>query len=274
MPARVGDARDLAAGGSRGARCGHVPLGPDHARRAVGAVAREAAATTLDPLWTTPHRVPRRSSPSSSPATPVPGSRRSWTASRRRTTPTCECSFLDTGTVGNLAARVADRIPGPSCARSATRRLRRGSQRGPAPRGGLGVLLPAPRRRGAGPRRHPRCSWRRPTARTPASSGRSSSTGRPPSTSSRSATPPTSSARPPRSSIRASSTRSSTTPCATCSSCPSACLLVRTDLFRALGGFDEGIRSAGDDLDLCWRAHAAGARVLVVPASRLATVRP
>jgi GT2 family glycosyltransferase len=49
---------------------------------------------------------------------------------------------------------------------------------------------------------------------------------------------------------------------------PSACLLIRTDLFRTLGGFDEALDFVGDDLDLCWRAHAAGARVLVVPAAR------
>ncbi len=49
---------------------------------------------------------------------------------------------------------------------------------------------------------------------------------------------------------------------------PSACLLVRTDLFRALGGFDEVLAYSGEDLDLCWRAHVAGARVLAVPAAR------
>ena len=48
----------------------------------------------------------------------------------------------------------------------------------------------------------------------------------------------------------------------------SACILVRTDLFRALGGFDELMPFYGDDLDLCWRAHVAGARVLAVPAAR------
>ena len=49
---------------------------------------------------------------------------------------------------------------------------------------------------------------------------------------------------------------------------PSACLLVRADLLNALGGFDEAIPFCGDDVDLCWRAHLAGARVLVVPAAR------
>ena len=44
-----------------------------------------------------------------------------------------------------------------------------------------------------------------------------------------------------------------------------ACLLVRADLFRALGGFDPSIEYHGDGLDLCWRAHLSGARVMVVP---------
>jgi GT2 family glycosyltransferase len=49
---------------------------------------------------------------------------------------------------------------------------------------------------------------------------------------------------------------------------PSACILVRADLFRALGGFDEASSFAGEDVDLCWRAHLGGARVVVVPAAR------
>ncbi len=49
---------------------------------------------------------------------------------------------------------------------------------------------------------------------------------------------------------------------------PSACLLVRADLFRELAGFNPSIAFYGDDLDLCWRAHLSGARVLVVPAAR------
>lgn len=50
----------------------------------------------------------------------------------------------------------------------------------------------------------------------------------------------------------------------------SSCLLVRADLFRELGGFEPSIEFFGEDLDLCWRAHLSGARVVVVPA---ATVR-
>ena len=49
---------------------------------------------------------------------------------------------------------------------------------------------------------------------------------------------------------------------------PTPCLLVRADLFVALGGFDKDMPFHGDDLDLCWRAHIAGARVLVVPSAR------
>ena len=51
---------------------------------------------------------------------------------------------------------------------------------------------------------------------------------------------------------------------------PGAVTLVRADLFRALGGFDPGIELLGEDLDLSWRAHVAGARVLVAPAARVA----
>ncbi len=47
----------------------------------------------------------------------------------------------------------------------------------------------------------------------------------------------------------------------------SACMLIRSDLFDALDGFDEAISFRGEDLDLCWRAHVAGARVLVAPAA-------
>jgi GT2 family glycosyltransferase len=50
---------------------------------------------------------------------------------------------------------------------------------------------------------------------------------------------------------------------------PTACLLVRIDLFRALGGFAQDIDFYGDDNDLCWRAHLSGARVLVVPDARV-----
>ena len=45
----------------------------------------------------------------------------------------------------------------------------------------------------------------------------------------------------------------------------STCLLVRSDLFSELGGFDPEMGDHGADVDLCWRAQVAGARVLVAP---------
>ena len=48
---------------------------------------------------------------------------------------------------------------------------------------------------------------------------------------------------------------------------PSACILVRADLFRELDGFAPDMPFFGEDLEFCWRAHLSGARVLVVPAA-------
>ncbi|MCP9958764.1 glycosyltransferase family 2 protein [Streptomyces sudanensis] len=42
-------------------------------------------------------------------------------------------------------------------------------------------------------------------------------------------------------------------------------MLVRRDVFEELGGFDRHLPLMRDDVDLCWRAHAAGHRVLVAP---------
>ena len=50
---------------------------------------------------------------------------------------------------------------------------------------------------------------------------------------------------------------------------PSAFLLVRSDLFRELGGFDPAIDFYGDDVELCWRIHHSGARVIVVPSAQV-----
>ena len=46
-------------------------------------------------------------------------------------------------------------------------------------------------------------------------------------------------------------------------------MLVRREVFDALGGFDPGLGQFGDGLDLCWRAHLAGHRVVVVPRARM-----
>ena len=48
----------------------------------------------------------------------------------------------------------------------------------------------------------------------------------------------------------------------------SAAMLVRVDLFRELEGFDPETFPGSEDLDLCWRARLAGARVMVAPDAR------
>ncbi|MEU6078898.1 glycosyltransferase [Streptomyces sp. NPDC047108] len=45
----------------------------------------------------------------------------------------------------------------------------------------------------------------------------------------------------------------------------SAGMLIRRDVWEELGGFDRRIPLMRDDVDLCWRAQAAGHRVLVAP---------
>lgn len=46
---------------------------------------------------------------------------------------------------------------------------------------------------------------------------------------------------------------------------PAEAMLVRADLWSALGGFEAAFGDEVAELDLCWRARVAGARVLVVP---------
>ena len=48
-----------------------------------------------------------------------------------------------------------------------------------------------------------------------------------------------------------------------------AAMLVRADLFHELGGFDPATFPGADDIDLCWRARLAGARVIVAPDARV-----
>ncbi len=47
-----------------------------------------------------------------------------------------------------------------------------------------------------------------------------------------------------------------------------AAMLVRADLFHELSGFDPATVPGADDVDLCWRARLAGARVIVAPSAR------
>lgn len=50
---------------------------------------------------------------------------------------------------------------------------------------------------------------------------------------------------------------------------PTACMLVRADLFRELGGFDDALELYGEDVEFCWRVHHSGARVVVAPSARV-----
>ena len=49
----------------------------------------------------------------------------------------------------------------------------------------------------------------------------------------------------------------------------SAGMLIRRDVWDALGGFDPAFPGVGDDVDYCWRNRLAGHRVVVVPAAVL-----
>jgi GT2 family glycosyltransferase len=51
---------------------------------------------------------------------------------------------------------------------------------------------------------------------------------------------------------------------------PGGVTLVRSDLFATLRGFDPLIPVLGEDLDLCWRAQIAGARIIVAPQAMVA----
>ncbi|AOR33932.1 family 2 glycosyl transferase [Streptomyces fodineus] len=42
-------------------------------------------------------------------------------------------------------------------------------------------------------------------------------------------------------------------------------MLIRRDVYEQLGGFDRRLPLMRDDVDLCWRAHSAGHRVLIAP---------
>lgn len=46
---------------------------------------------------------------------------------------------------------------------------------------------------------------------------------------------------------------------------PGGCVLVRGDLFRAIGGFDPEMSFCYEHVDLCWRARTVGAHVMVAP---------
>jgi len=48
-----------------------------------------------------------------------------------------------------------------------------------------------------------------------------------------------------------------------------ACMAVRADVFKKTGGFDADFFAHMEEIDLCWRIHLAGYKVMVEPASRV-----
>src|SRR5690606_31680883 len=48
-----------------------------------------------------------------------------------------------------------------------------------------------------------------------------------------------------------------------------ACMLVRREVFSALGGFDEGYVNGYEDVDLCMKVRTSGGRILYDPRSVL-----
>ena len=48
-----------------------------------------------------------------------------------------------------------------------------------------------------------------------------------------------------------------------------ACLMIRSSLWKAMGGLDERFFMHMEEIDLCWRVRAAGSTVCMIPASRV-----
>ncbi len=46
-----------------------------------------------------------------------------------------------------------------------------------------------------------------------------------------------------------------------------ACLFIRTDIYKAAGGFDKDFFAHQEEIDLCWRLRSRGYRILCTPAS-------
>ena len=57
--------------------------------------------------------------------------------------------------------------------------------------------------------------------------------------------------------------------CATCSWCRRRSCSCAPISSATIGGFDPAISFHGDDVELCWRIHHSGARVVVAPSARV-----
>lgn len=52
-----------------------------------------------------------------------------------------------------------------------------------------------------------------------------------------------------------------------------ACMLIRREDFRKIGGFDEDYFLFGEDIDICWKLHQAGRELWYVPAAEVRHVK-
>ena len=52
------------------------------------------------------------------------------------------------------------------------------------------------------------------------------------------------------------------------------CVLIRTDVLRALGGFDEGVKNTAEHVEFCLTARAAGHQIYLEPASSVVLYEP
>lgn len=48
-----------------------------------------------------------------------------------------------------------------------------------------------------------------------------------------------------------------------------ACMIIRSQLYKDLGGFDASFFAHMEEIDLCWRAHLSGTEVWVIPQSKV-----
>jgi GT2 family glycosyltransferase len=52
-------------------------------------------------------------------------------------------------------------------------------------------------------------------------------------------------------------------------SCAGAFMMVRAQVVKKIGGFDEDFFFYGEDLDLCWRAKEAGYKIFYTPITKI-----
>ena len=205
------------------------------------------------------------------PTIRAPGSTTRWPAWPPRPTPTRRCWSSTRPATPTWPRSSPQAAPGAHLRRiEAQPRLRAGRQRGARRGRGGGVLPVLPRRRPPRSRRGPDHGGGGLPVQRRHGRGQGGRVGRPRPASCRWAWGPTRPVPRPRYVERGELDQEQHDAVRDVFYVPGAATLVRADLFTALGGFDPGIELLGEDLDLSWRAHVVGARVLVAPGARIA----